>query len=157
MFQGEKIPQEPYLEVDPFRAQNTKKWWLTESMLLSGLASKLPPSLVRHRLPEPFDYFNHAGNFTWSLLIGGYVSYAVQQELCKRSQTEGGNIRRLGVIAGSLAAAAANIITETKYGGSVFREVHGADPIDALYGIPAGIWGSNLISLRNQRSQQATD
>ncbi len=102
---------------------------------------------LRGLFPEPFDVFNHSGNFGASILIGAGITYLavrLQNRFANRrgnAETASlGRIRGVAAGIGITAVTLANAAVETKYGISV----GGKDTIDLFYGIAAGAFATTL-------------
>ncbi len=110
----------------------------------------VPQTHIRHLLPEPFDYFNHAGNFAVSMDAGIIVTRIAAWAIGKlEASPKATKIAAMAV--GTLAVAGLNSLSETRLGTSVVNSTFGSklEPnyIDFAYGMGAGIMASNIVDV----------
>ncbi len=112
-------------------------------------------SKIRNILPEPFDWFNHAGNFVnsiWAGVAGTLIAGAILEH---REGTEAKKATRIMWAVGATAALGINLVSETRLGMSLItsnKSDYTPDIIDAVYGIGAGCFGASIPALK-----EATD
>lgn len=106
---------------------------------------------LRNHLPEPFDYFDHAGNFAVSYIFG-YVGNVAMESFLNQKTDVSSRVRRVATAsAGFLAATSFNVITETTAGRLLGLRIDSSDFIDMWYGCIAGAVGAsyNVQSTNN--------
>ena len=97
---------------------------------------------LRNIVQEPFDVFDHAGNFNPSMLLAGYPYLLASSTKKVRSSPR----LQKGVLGlGVLAAFGANFLAETKTGVKLIGENGTPDTVDMLYGSGAAIVTAGLL------------
>lgn len=105
------------------------------------------PAIVRDRLAEPFDLFDHAGNFAVSACFG-LVAARIAGGVMTRFEASPRAMKRVAIATGTLVVAAANALTETKWGVRFTGILTTPDPIDFAYGVGAGVLASSLVDFQ---------
>lgn len=111
---------------------------------------------VRGILPEPFDFFNHAGNFGTSLAVGACATQFVISG-SKAISDNPPRVNRLAIGCGIAVATAVNALSETKLGISIAPGLNPEtvpDTIDAMYGVGAGAVAAVTIAAYNDELTQ---
>jgi hypothetical protein len=122
-----------------------------------------PPKL-RQLLPEPFDYFDHAGVFVSSMNAAMFSTCIV----AKLSTMAAGlgrerhhrTIENVARGVGIAAVFGQSVLTETRWGASYLGSdiKTTTDTIDFMYAMGAGVFAASLIGIRatNQEAGQPT-
>ena len=102
---------------------------------------------LRDLVPEPFDYFDHAGNFAYSIL-GAYAAVMATEYAAKKTNLsfEPGRLKKIALGAGVCAAFMANALSETKIGVSLIDADTTPDLLDGCYGMASGVFGAHVAS-----------
>jgi hypothetical protein len=124
------------------------RYWCMWALLLPFIFIK-EANGVRGILPEPFDFFSHAGNLHTSVCFGwlaGLFSGRIFQE-----HPESKLRLRVKMAAGGLAVGTLVNLVETEWGARLFEHFvakNTPDPIDFLYGVAvatlAGAFGPSI-------------
>ena len=110
--------------------------------------------VLRHHVPEPFDYFNHAGNTMNSMVAGALVTNFVNRITPESGRFAFLHSRKFAAAAGMLAVTAINVMAETRLGGGRWGT---EDPIDLAYGMVAGAFGVNCATTFDKLIHEQTE
>lgn len=107
---------------------------------------------TRNLLPEPFDFFDHAGNFTWSMITGFCVTGLAAWAIGKFDRSPN-STKAAAITVSTLAVAGVNALTETRWGTNFMNNsLHSnlqPSTIDLAYGIGAGLVASSIIDIEH--------
>jgi hypothetical protein len=87
--------------------------------------------------PEPFDYFDHAGNVTYAVGAGAVTAVATLVGNSIRGEENVSTVRRRAAMAAFCVGVALNTIGETKLGTSIFVNGMENGATDFAYGVAA--------------------
>ncbi|GEM_PF-4498188 len=116
------------------------------SMALYGM-NLLGMIKLRGLAPEPFDYFNHVSNSGGSFFSATFVSYVGARIISKFDRSPQ-QVKWAASAIGATTLAAANLLTETKFGVGLSGIHNTIDPVDLAYGFAGGILGANMLDVR---------
>jgi len=104
---------------------------------------------LRNLLPEPFDWFNHAGNFSVSTNTALASTYISALALSKTTEQSPSTVRRAAVAVGVTAVAVINSLAETRWGLNITGSSATPDYVDLAYGVGAGAFATSLITVEH--------
>ena len=126
--------------------------WIEKKSLEEGEKSK-----IRNVFPEPFDWFDHAGNFSNSIWLGAATSALAGAILERREGIDAKKSTKVMWAVGTLAVLGVNILFESKLGTNFMNNDEikfTGDAIDVVYGVGAGSLGASIPVLRDANKTQ---
>lgn len=139
-----------YARTTPYRAAALLTVAATNSILYNTGA------LDRNKLPEPWDFPDHAGNVTWSLVAGAATGQIVARTVERVSPRASPRIVRAAITVGALAVGTAiNWLVESRAGQQLignevmqlaFSGRDARDGVDLAYGALAATAASTVVT-----------
>ncbi len=126
--------------------------WIEKKGLEEGEKSK-----IRNVLPEPFDWFNHAGNLANSMWIGLATSTLAGAIFERRETTDPIKANRVMWSLGATAALGLNLLAESRLGVKFMSRgetKYTSDIVDVVYGFGAGCVAASVPVLRDANTTQ---